>query len=65
MRVCCLIELGEIHWIVNLVDLVKSCLHPFSTEICHSNEYLVVKPGFNTAENESLKVRQELGQREY
>ena len=35
---------------VNLVDLVKS----FPTS--YSNEYLLAKSGFDTAENESLKV---------
>ena len=43
---------------VNLVDLVKS----FQT-IANSNEYLLPKFGFDTAENEPLKVCQKISQK--
>ena len=54
---------------VNLVDLVKSCpnfhfsvsphvpfLNLLFEQIANSNEYLLAKIGFDTAENEPFKV---------
>ena len=51
MRKCltkcsCIVEFGVVHKCVNLLDLVKEL----------SNEYLLVKIGVDTAENEPLKV---------
>ena len=41
---------------MNLIDLVKSFLNPFSEQDPYSNEYLVAKTDFDTAENEPRKV---------
>ena len=48
-------EFGAVQTCVNLVDLVKS--FNTSTSIDY---YLIAKIGFDTAENESYKVSQEL-----
>ena len=52
-----ILEFGTVQKRVKLVDLVKSSQSSFRTI---SNEYLLAKFGFDTAENEPLKVCQQL-----
>ena len=63
-----MLEFGAVQKYVNLVDLVKSFqslsmslfLNLLFEPDSYSNEYFLAKFGFDTAENEPLKVCQKL-----